>query len=120
MRAALVLLLFGGLGFAQAPQTDRKACVIVHTHQSKHSDNLTPWKGHKDYDYVEGEFPPGMKFRARIGDKQVREIQERGGKVVVLQAIYQLPELEDARKQCKTFQSAAKGWQFAECYNDGC
>jgi len=108
MNTTLVLLFFAGLGFFQAPQTNAKACLIVHTHQSKLSDNLTVWKGHRAYDYVEGDFPAGMKFRAQLGDKQVREIQERGGKVVVLQTVYQLPELEDARRQCKSFQSAAK------------
>ena len=108
MNAALVLLFSAGLGFGQTPQANRKACVIVHTHQSKLSDNLAVWKSHAKFDYVEGDFPPGIKFKAQLGDKQVREIQDRGGKVVVLQAIYQLPELEDARKQCKTFQSASK------------
>jgi len=36
------------------------------------------------FDYVEGAFPSGMKFQNELGDKQVRQIQQSGGKVIVL------------------------------------
>jgi len=75
-------------------------CVIVARHQHKFGENMSRVKPHKALDYVEGDFPAGMKFQSEIGDKQVRQIQESGGKVVVLPPDYKLPDLEDARKSC--------------------
>lgn len=73
-------------------------CVILKFHQHQFGDNM--WTMHAPYDYVAGEFPKGVEFRSTLGDKQIRKIKDRGGKVVILPRAYGLPDLEDARKQC--------------------
>jgi len=45
---------------------------------------------------------------SELGDKQIQAIRDKGGKVVVVQQDYKLPDLEDARKQCVAFQTSAK------------
>jgi hypothetical protein len=50
---------------------------------------------------AEFELVAGIKFRFELNDKHIREIQERGGHVVVLKSEYDLPDLQDARQSCK-------------------
>jgi len=45
-----------------------------------------------------------MQFRNELGDNHVREIRQKGGNVVVLKFEYALPDLEDARRSCKSWQ----------------
>ncbi|MGO9647611.1 MAG: hypothetical protein ACLPOO_06120 [Terriglobales bacterium] len=73
-------------------------CVILKFHHHQLGDNF--WTMHAPYDYVEGDFPKGMKFRSAIGDKQIQAIKDKGGKVVIVPREYGLPDLQDARKQC--------------------
>lgn len=100
MLRGLVLLSFLSLSSLWG-QNAPKSCVIVRHHQHRFGENT--WKMHKPFDYVEGEFPSGIKFVAELGDKQIESIHDKGGKVVILQAGYQLPDLQDARDQCKAF-----------------
>jgi len=55
----------------------------------------------KQFQYVEGTFPKGAKWHGRLTDKDVREIQEKGGKFVILEPKYTDADLEAARKSCK-------------------
>lgn len=80
-----------------------KSCVIVAQHQYRFSENRP---GRIPYDYVEGEFPQGMKFIGHLGDKHVQEIRDRGGKVIFLRLGYQLADQKDAREQCAAFISS--------------
>src|SRR5260221_2141678 len=78
-----------------------KACVIVKRHVHKFGENMSRFHAHRPFDYVEGNYPPGFKWRSELGDGDVRELQQKGGKMVVLRPDYQTADLEDARKQCK-------------------
>ena len=99
---ALGLLI---LSFAASGQSAPKSCVVVTIHRHHFGENMSRVSAHGFYDYIEGDYPAGMKFRAEISKNQVREIQDKGGKVVVLRTDYQLPDLQDARGQCKAFQN---------------
>jgi hypothetical protein len=100
MKRLLAVLLLSSFAYGQ----DSKSCVIVRTHQKKASEALFRWTQPKPFDYVEGQYPKNAKFHYEIGDKTIRQIQASGGKVVIMKADYSMPELEDARKQCKEFQ----------------
>jgi hypothetical protein len=91
---AILLLLSTAALAADQP------CVIVKRHVHKLGENLNRWHTHRPFDYVEGNYPDGYKWRSELADGDVREVQKRGGKVVVMRPDYELPDLEDARKQC--------------------
>ncbi|HMD84862.1 MAG TPA: tetratricopeptide repeat protein [Terriglobia bacterium] len=55
----------------------------------------------KQFQYVEGSFPKGVKWHGRLTDNDVREIQNNGGKFVILEPKYTDADLESARKSCK-------------------
>lgn len=76
------------------------SCVIVKRHVHKFGENASRFHPHRPFDYVEGRYPPGFKFRSELGDGDVRDLQKKGGRIVVLRPDYQLSDLEDARKQC--------------------
>ena len=46
-------------------------------------------------------FPRELKWHGRLTDNDVREIQDRGGKFVILEPKYTDADLEVARKGCK-------------------
>jgi len=74
-----------------------ETCVIV-----KHASTSSQmWVSGANWRYVEGEFPPGEKWKSNITDRQIRKIKEKGGKVVVVPEKYTAADLEDARKQCR-------------------
>lgn len=98
MKAVIILLLLGQA--AQPAPKAIKPCVIVAMHKKTGGD-FTRWTVPKPYDYIEGEFPAGLKFRHELNDKHVREIQDKGGKVVIVKSDYVLADLEDARSSCK-------------------
>lgn len=79
----------------------KQPCVIVKRHVHKFGENMNRWHAHRPFDYVEGEYPTGFKWRSELGDGDVRELQQKGGRMVVLQPDYQLSDLTDARNQCK-------------------
>jgi hypothetical protein len=76
----------------------------VKIYQKKMADALTRLTTPKPFNYVEGDFPNGVKFRSELNDSNIREIQEKGGHVVVMKADYALPDLEDARHSCRVWQ----------------
>lgn len=75
-------------------------CVILKEHVKHASEALFRWTQPQPFDYVEGDFPKGMKFHYEVGDKTIRKIKEQDGKVIIVKPDYSLAELEDARKQC--------------------
>ena len=54
----------------------------------------------KQFQYIEGDLPQGVKFHGRLTDNDVRNIEKHGGKVSVVDAHYTEQELQDARKTC--------------------
>jgi hypothetical protein len=82
-------------------------CVIVKRHVHKFGENMNRWHTHRPFDYVEGNYPANYKWRSELGDSDVRELQEKGGKMVVMRPDYQLTDLEDARKQCESTPAKA-------------
>jgi hypothetical protein len=90
---------------APAPSSAMKPCLIVKIYQKKGADAWTRWTVPAPFNYVEGALPVGVKFRSELRDEHVREIQEKGGHVVVMKADYALADLEDARKSCRLWQN---------------
>jgi hypothetical protein len=86
----------------------KPSCIIASRHQHKFGENMSRLSPHKGLDYIEGEYPQGIKFHSELSDKLVQQIQERGGHIVILKRDYSQAELEDARKQCATFQGSAQ------------
>ena len=70
-------------------------------HVHKFGENMSRLHPHRPFDYVEGDYPPGFKWRSELSDGDGKELQQKGGKMVVLSPDYQLADLEDARKQCR-------------------
>jgi hypothetical protein len=93
--------------YAQTPQPDAskahsQACVIVKRHVPKFGENMSRLHPHRPPDYVEGDYPTGFKWCSELGDGGVRELQKKGGKIVVMKPDYEVSDLEDARKQCQS------------------
>jgi hypothetical protein len=97
--AALLALLCPTIAIAQEPA---KPCIIVKRHVPKFGENMSRMHPHRPFDYVEGNYPAGFKWRSELGDGDVRELQEKGGRMVVVKPDYQASDLEDARKQCQS------------------
>ena len=55
----------------------------------------------KQFQYVEGDLPKGVKFHGRLTDNDVRNIQTHGGKVAILEPGYAADNLKGARQSCK-------------------
>jgi len=105
---ALLSLLFlpsFAAGQAKPDSPPTQSCVIVKRHVYKFGENMSRVHPHRPFDYVEGDYPPGFKWRSELSDGDVRELQKKGGKIIVLKADYELADLEDARRQCKTVAS---------------
>jgi hypothetical protein len=97
---ALIVLFTAG-GYSQNSASGQgQPCVIVKQHVHKFGENMSRLHPHRPYDYVEGDYPTGFKWRSELGDGDVRELQQKGGKMVVVKTDYETPDLEDARKQC--------------------
>ncbi|MGH9430832.1 MAG: hypothetical protein ACRD3T_04760 [Terriglobia bacterium] len=54
----------------------------------------------KQFQYVEGELPKGVKFHGRLTDHDVRKIEDSGGRVTIINSHYTDQELQNARKSC--------------------
>jgi len=99
---------FSAICYAQTPKpdppkTENQPCVIVQRQARKWADaGVFTGKQMHPFAYVEGGYPAKFKWRSELSEKNVRELQEKGGKVVVMKLDYQLSDLEDARKQCQS------------------
>lgn len=94
----LAILLVPISAFAQQGTT----CVIVKRHVHKFGEDMSRMHPHRPFDYVEGDYPHGFKWRSELSDGDVRSLQEKGGRMVVMKPDYQASDLEDARKQCQS------------------
>jgi hypothetical protein len=79
-----------------------KTCVIVKRHVHKFGEDMSRMHPHRPFDYVEGNYPADFKWRSELSDGDVRELQQKGGILVVMKPDYQASDLEDARKQCQS------------------
>jgi len=104
MKTAILFLCLSVAGFGQSVQ---KSCIIASRHHHSMGEAWSSWRKPKPLDYVEGDFPSGMKFHAGLNDKLIQEIQEHNGKVVTLREGYALVGLEDARRQCTAWVSSS-------------
>lgn len=103
IRLLAVMLTVSGFCYAQAPQSEApkakgQPCVIVARHVHKFGENMSRMHPHRPFDYVEGDYPSGYKWRSELSDGDERELQQKGGKMVVLKPDYNAADLEDARK----------------------
>lgn len=87
---------------SDAAMAASQPCVIVKRHVHKFGENMSRFHPHRPFDYVEGDYPSGFKWRSELSDADVRELQSKGGKMVVMKPDYQASDLEDARKQCQS------------------
>lgn len=88
-------LLLPAVSFAQP-------CVIVKRQPARWADaGILSGKQMHPFAYVEGSYPSGFKWRSELSEGNVRELQKKGGKVVVMRPDYEMSDLEDARKQCQ-------------------
>jgi hypothetical protein len=55
----------------------------------------------KQFQFVEGSLPPGVKFHGRLTDNDVRKIQQKGGKVVMMEPKYSADDLREAKQSCR-------------------
>jgi len=55
----------------------------------------------KQFQYVEGDFPAGVKFHGRLTDNDVRNIKTHNGNVAILEPGYTADNLKAARESCK-------------------
>jgi hypothetical protein len=95
MRYLLLLLLLAVPGSA----SDNSCLIVKHATTSQQA-----WVSGANWRYVEGDFPAGMKWKSNITDRNVRQVKEKGGKVVIVPEKYSTSDLEDARKQCAATQ----------------
>ena len=98
----LILLLFCCLHIVAQTPNPGQPCVVVKCHIHKFGEDMSRLHPHRPFDYVEGDYPPGFKWRSELGDGDVRELQQKGGRMVVIKPDYQTTDLEDARKQCQS------------------
>jgi uncharacterized protein YjlB len=100
VKRALLLFLLSSIGFAAD-----QPCVIVKPASTAYRTLVS----NKSFQFVEGDYPAGMKWKSNVSDGDVRKIHEKGGKVVILPQHYAVADLEDARKQCAaTSEKAAE------------
>jgi hypothetical protein len=55
----------------------------------------------KQFQYVEGQLPKGVTFHGRLTDHDIRTIQDKGGRLLILEPKYGVADLEEARKGCQ-------------------
>ena len=95
MRNLLLLLFLVAPSFA-----GDQSCLIV-----KHAGI---WVIGPNWQYIEGDFPAGMKWKSNLTDRNIRQVKQKGGKVVIVPEKYSSIDLEDARKQCDVGQPTPK------------
>jgi PEGA domain-containing protein len=101
-----------GLGAANGQKEAPQPCVVLK--RMGPADQITSHmysfgiRG-KQFQYVEGDTPKGVKFHGRLTDHDVRKIQEAGGRVVVLEPRYTDKDFEEAHKSCGNSSSGAPG-----------
>jgi len=93
MRYVVAVLWLASVAFA----VDPPSCLII-----RHaSTSRQIFVSGANWQYVEGDFPKGMKWKSNVTDRTVRKVKELGGHVITVPNAYTPADLEDARKQCK-------------------
>jgi hypothetical protein len=65
------------------------------------SSALFSWNLHyQRYQYVDGDFPKGIKFRVSLSDHDLEKIRKKGGGVVILSPHYSPEDFDKAEKSC--------------------
>jgi hypothetical protein len=80
------------------------SCVIL----KRASTGEHVWSG-TEFHYVSGSYPKGMSFRTTLSAKHVREVLDKGGKFVTLEAEYTIADLEHAERACQPQAEAVNG-----------
>ena len=96
----LKIVLLGVVVYGITALAADSPCVILRDYPRKTADAFTRWTTPPPFEYVEGDFPKGFKFRTEIRDKHVRKIKELGGKIVIIKTDYTPADLLDARNRC--------------------
>lgn len=73
-----------------------QTCLIVKHASTAHQAFVSG----ANWQYVDGEFPHGMKWKSNITDRNIRKIKELGGKVVIVNQNYSQADLDLAKKEC--------------------
>jgi hypothetical protein len=55
----------------------------------------------KQFQYVEGQLPKSVTFHGRLTDHDIRIIQDKGGRLYILEPKYSVADLQEARKGCQ-------------------
>jgi len=55
----------------------------------------------KQFQFVEGDLPKGSTFHGRLTDHDLRGLQERGAKVIIVEVHYTTQDLKAARAECQ-------------------
>src|SRR5438477_2170322 len=56
----------------------------------------------KQFQFVEGQLPKGVKFHGRLTDHDIRKIQDAGGKITIVDSHYTAEELKQAKASCSS------------------
>jgi hypothetical protein len=62
----------------------------------------------KQFQYLEGTLPPGVKWHGRLTDNDVRKIMDKGGDIRIVQSKYTSEEIADVRKSCSEHLNPTK------------
>jgi len=54
----------------------------------------------KQYQYVEGKLPEGFRFRDKLTEQDVRNLQAHGSQIIILSSDFMPDELQQAREAC--------------------
>lgn len=82
------------------PIVAQSPCVIVKRHVHVFGEDMSRLHPHRPFDYVAGDYPSGFKWRSELSDGDVRDLQKKGGRVVVLASEYSGDDLSNAKQTC--------------------
>lgn len=99
---AVLFLSAGLLGQKKAaPPPLRLPCVVVSSSAPVSGvKKFIPLTSKHTYTYIYGDYPPGYPFRNTLKDKDVKKIEGKGGRVVILEPYYTPEDLQKAKKSC--------------------
>lgn len=104
-RVLLAVLFLVGVLLAQKkpvpPPPLRLPCVVVSSSVPKSGmKKYIPLTSKHTYTYISGDYPPSFPFRNTLKDKDVKKIEGKGGRVVILEPYYTPEDLQKAKKSC--------------------
>lgn len=63
----------------------------------------------KQFQFVEGQMPEGIKWHGRLTDNDVRKLQDAGAKIVIIEPKFTGADLAEARKGCSSRRAMKTG-----------